>query len=116
MKFLFKIWSGYDGFTPSKIPDRQSGGQVELNWTHYIESVEQDAEVWVYFGGPQRYENGVYIKGAVERVDLPGEKVFLRVTEVSTTSPLTDSATSARVAAVVRPRNRQVFVLPEELD
>jgi hypothetical protein len=117
VKFLFKIWSNYDGFTPAAIPARRlDNGQVELGWDTYIESVDQHSEVWVYFHGRHKFTNGVYIKGAVQRVELPTRKVYLRVREFSTSEPLTDAATSARIAQVVAPRNRQVFVLPEELD
>jgi hypothetical protein len=62
LKFLFKIWSGYDGFRPAEIPNRQlPGGLLRLGWGRYIEAVELGTEVWVYFHGPHAFENGVYV-------------------------------------------------------
>ena len=46
MKFLFKIWSNYDNFTPAAIPQRREpDGTVKLYWLRYIESVGMDAIV-----------------------------------------------------------------------
>ena len=37
MKFLYKVWSNYDGFTPAEIPARQlPGGLLRLGWARYI--------------------------------------------------------------------------------
>lgn len=117
MKFLFKIWSNFDGFVPAEIPNRrQPNGQILLGWTRYIESVERGTEIWVYFHGRHRFENGVYLKGVAQKVDLAKHQASIRIRKVSTDRPLTDDATSERIAEVVAPRNRQVFILPEELD
>lgn len=117
MKFIYKVWSNYDGFTPSEIPRRRlPGGALRLGWRHYIESVERDSEIWVYFHGRHRFENGVYIKGVPDEVDIDAREVLLRVREYSTDEPLTDDETSALVAEVVRARGLQVFLLPEFLD
>lgn len=117
MKFLFKIWSNYDGFTPSAIPDRRlAGGMLRLGWERYIESVEPDSEIWVYFFGGHRFDNGVYIKGVPDEIDVDRREVLLRIREFSTVEPLTDEETSARIANVVAARGLQVFLLPEYLD
>ncbi len=115
MKFLYKIHSGYDGFSPRRIPERIiRGGLLRLGWDRYIDVLEQGAEVWVFFHGPHAFDNGVYIKGFVQSIDTRRHSVLLRVREYSAERPLTDQETSARVAAVVAPRYRQVFLLPEE--
>ncbi len=117
MKFLYKIYSRYDGFTPKRIPDRLlSGKTLKLGWARYIEVVNVGAEVWVYFHGSHAFEPGVYVKGFVRSIEPARHTVVLRVREYATDAPLTDRATSNQVADVVAPRFRQVFLLPEELE
>lgn len=117
MRFLYKIYSGYDGFSPRRIPDRTlAGGLLSLGWTRYSDVLELGYEVWVYFHGPGVPVPGVYAKGFVKAVDLEEQQVFLKVREFSTDAPLTSPAMSARVAEAVRPRGRQVFVAPEDLE
>jgi predicted amidophosphoribosyltransferase len=115
MKFLYKIHSAYDGFTPTRVPTRaQADGRLRLGWVHYLDSVDKGDAVWVYFLGPHRFDNGVYVKGVVSDVNRADGYVLLTITERSATSPLiTNQATSDRIAQVVAPRRRQVFVLPE---
>ena len=118
MKYVYKIYSRYDGFTPARIPDRMEGNgkTLRLGWKHYVDVVEPGDEIWVYFHGPHSFDNGVYARGIAEDVLYDERVVLHRVTEYSTAEPLTDPRLSARIAAVVSTRNRQVFVLPEELD
>jgi hypothetical protein len=118
MKFLYKIYSGYDGFTPRKIPERMlDGGRLVLGWTRYADVLELGHEVWVYFHGPRVAPPGVYVKGFVRAVDDAARQVILQVRELDTKTPLTDAEMSARIAEVVRrPYGRQVFVAPEELE
>jgi len=66
--------------------------------------VEVGDEVWVYFHGPQRFENGVYVKGFVQEVDVANRDVYIRVRNHSVGAPLTDDVTSRRIAEVVAPR------------
>lgn len=89
---------------------------MELGWSRYIESVEKNSEVWVYFFGRHAFEEGVYVKGVPHTIDVPGRRVLLRVRQVSTTSPLTDGKTNARIREVMAARGLQVFILPEALD
>lgn len=115
MRFLYKIYSGYDGFTPACIPERVTGaGLLSLGWRQYVDAVEIGHEVWVYFHGPHAFVNGVYVRGIVEEVDADYPAVLLRVAESDADQPLTSAVTAERIAAVVAPRGRQVFVLPEE--
>jgi hypothetical protein len=56
MRFIYKINSSYDGFTPSKSPKRlKSGRRIRLGWNHYIDVVDRNHEVWVYFHGPHAF-------------------------------------------------------------
>lgn len=117
MKFLYKIWSGYDGFAPRRLPDRLIGGKdLTLGWHKYIDSVERGNEVWIYFYGPHRFTPGVYVRGFVRTVDPDHNRVVLRVRKASSENPLTDAETSDRIGQVVAVKNRQVFLFPEKWD
>jgi predicted amidophosphoribosyltransferase len=117
VKFLFKIWSNWDGFTPVEVPNRRlRGGYLRLGWERYITAVEPGADIWVYFFGRQKFENGVYVKGVAHKVDVAKRQVLLQIRESSTEAPLTDAATSQHIAQAVRARGMQVFLLPEFLD
>src|SRR5260221_6649522 len=114
MRFLYKIHSGYDGFTPKRLASRLEGDRfLRLGWTRYVEVVEPGHEVWLYFHGPHRFEPGVYVKGFVTKADLDQQAVWIRVREASLQTPVTDAETTQRVAEVVAPRYRQVFLYPE---
>ncbi|MFH1465624.1 MAG: hypothetical protein ABIO70_14655 [Pseudomonadota bacterium] len=116
MRFLFKIHSGFDGFRPAVIRQRMTAdGLVRLGWSRYFDDAEIGSEVWVYFHGPHKFEPGVYIRGRVRRRDAATLTVYLKPIEISTTRPLTDAAMSARVAAAVSKRYRQVFYFPPAL-
>jgi len=116
MKFLHKIWSGYDGFTPQQIPKRLHRNILPLGWGRYIDSVEEGHEVWVYFHGPGVAPFGVYAKGFVQSTDTAGGRVHLRVREDAADRSLTDSETSERIAGIIKARGLQVFVYPEDWD
>jgi hypothetical protein len=117
MRYLYKIWSDYDGFAPKRIPDRlvNDGRSLILGWERYLDVVDRGDEVWVYFHGSHRFENGVYVKGRIEEIDPVGRRVTLRVNDSSTTEPLTNPTLSFRIAQVVAPKYRQVFLLPLEI-
>ena len=91
------------------------GGLVPLKWPLYFDDAERGAEVWVYFHGPHRFENGVYIRGRVQRRDFKTRIVYLHPTEYSASTPLSDPATSEQVAEAVQTRFRQVFFFPPSL-
>src|SRR6266404_1008690 len=88
-------------------------GTLRLGWDRYIDVVERGHEIWVHFRGPHAFADGVHVKGFVQSVKTTPPVVTLRVRDYSTDAPLTDPLVSARVAAVVATRYRQVFVLPE---
>lgn len=116
LRFLYKIHSNFDGFTPKRVPDRLlPGNLLRLVWKKYLDVVEKGAEVWVYFHGSHAFVNGVYVRGIVHSVDRQEQIVMLRVREYRTDQPLTDRETSAQIATVVAQWYRQVFLLPTEL-
>lgn len=115
MKFLYKIYSRYDGFTPSEIPQRavDDGKRLVLGWAKYLDVVSKNDECWIYFHGPHSFQNGVYVKGSVNQIDHTKRRVILSIRQFSTSEPLTDPVTSERVAESVSTNGRQVFVWPE---
>ncbi len=114
MKFLYKIYSAYDGFRPSVLPDRICDGRLRLGWRHYIDVVEKGWECWVYFHGPHKFENGVYAKGIVDGIDLGKGEVSLRIREHNIDVPITSRNISAKIADAVSIRGRQVFMWPDD--
>ena len=117
MRFLYKIYSNYDGFVPAKIPERLNEGHyLSLGWTRYLDEVDRTDECWIYFHGRHAFKPGVYIKGYVTNIDRDAGQVVLRVREFATAAPLTDDITTARIRDVVGAKFRQVFVWPDEWD
>jgi predicted amidophosphoribosyltransferase len=117
VKFVYKIHSGYDGFTPRRISDRLKPGKLLSlgGWNdRYLDVIEQGFEVWVYFHGPHSFEPGVYAKGFIQSTDPSKNTILLKVREHSTEAPLTDPPMSRRIAELVSRRYRQVFLLPED--
>lgn len=115
MKFLYKIYSNYDGFRPSRIPDRlKQGKYLELGWTRYLDEVSKDDECWVFFYGRHSFTPGVYVKGYITQVDHAKNRAILRVREYDAQAPLTKEEINARIAEVVNVKYRQVFLWPPE--
>jgi hypothetical protein len=116
LRFPFKINSSYDGFTPSEIPGRVKRRRLELGWRNYIEDVDKGDDVWIYFKGPHKFENGVYVKGRVADLALDRYRVWLHVDEYATDRPLlSDAGDVDAIERVVGVPYRQVFVLPESV-
>ena len=114
MRYLYKINSAFDGFKPSRIPDRlQDGRLLILGWAKYLDAVRLRDEVWIVFIG-RGFENGVYVQGLVESINSAAGEVTLRVRKQSSTCPLSDPATSAALVAAVSVRYRQVFLWPAD--
>ena len=52
MKYLYKINSSYDGFTPRKIEERMEKSTfLTFNWKEYFDEVELGDIVFTYFIG-----------------------------------------------------------------
>lgn len=114
MRYLYKIYSPYDGFTPAQIPNRLEDGRfLTLGWAKYLDAVNLHDEVWVVFTGPS-FANGVYVQGLVAGIDHGKSQIRLRVRSSSTTNQLTDQATSLALRQAVAVRSRQVFSWPAD--
>lgn len=113
MRFLYKIYSGYDGFTPAKIDSRRQDGKLTLRWKRYLDVVDRNSECWIFFHGPHRFQDGVYVKGFVESIDRDSKCVTLRVNKYSVLEPLVSRKENDRIAAELKSiRYRQVFLWP----
>jgi hypothetical protein len=113
--YVYKIWSGYDGFAPSKIAARvHEEDFLDLSWSHYIDVVEEDDDVWVFFKGARGFAPGIYAKGVVYSSDTAAGRVTLRLTERSQSVPIVSGALNDYIENLVQPRRRQVFVLPAD--
>lgn len=114
MRYLYKINSKFDGFTPARIPDRMTDGRyLSLGWAKYLDAIRLGDEVWVIFIGGN-FIRGVYLRGLVSQIDADAGQVILRVQKYDQRTPLTDVATSAALLDVVDVRYRQVFVWPAD--
>jgi hypothetical protein len=114
VRYLYKIYSPYDGFRPQNIPDRLVDGRfLALGWAKYIDALRVGDEVWIVFTGTG-FENGVYVQGLVASINASASTVQLRVRRSSVTTPLTDKATSDALRAAVSVRKRQVFLWPAD--
>lgn len=114
MRYLYKINSRYDGFSPGRIPERLVDGRfLKLGWARYLDALNLGDEVWIVFVGG-KFEHGVYVQGLVARIDSDENEVLLRVRSHSTAAPLTDEATSAALLSAVSVRYRQVFLWPAD--
>lgn len=115
MRWIYKIWGGFDGFRPKEIPNRlEPGGELNLGWAKYADVAEPGEEVWVWFHEAQKFTPGVYAKGIVESVDPVAKRLVLQTQDWSDTAPLTTAEENAVLASVVAAKNRQVFVLPDD--
>lgn len=116
MNFLYKINSGFDGFTPKRLPERVKKGRLVLKWTRYIDEVERGSRVWIYFHGPHAFKPGVYAKGRVTQIREARDSVVVDIYESSADTPITDTRTSGRLGKAVQARGLQVFYFsPESL-
>lgn len=113
MRFLYKIYSGYDGFTPKDIPRRLEDGRLRLGWHRFVDDVREGDEVWVYFWGPGTKRPGIYVFGEVIDVDALDERVFIGLREWSQDHSITPDDLVDRVRQAVRARGIQVFPFPD---
>ena len=113
MRYLYKIYSPFDGFYPRRIPERLIDGRfLPLLWANYLDALNLSDEVWIVFTGCAK--PGVYVQGLVAGLDRDASTVTLRVRNSSTTAPLTDDVTSVALLSAVAQKRRQVFLWPSD--
>ncbi|MXX94277.1 MAG: hypothetical protein F4039_03015 [Gammaproteobacteria bacterium] len=117
MRFVYKIYSPYDGFTPDKIPERRVDGLLKLGgWKRYLDVVEKGWECWVYFKGEKTYQPGVYAVGFVKNIDYTNNSVYLLLRHFDPANPIKPPRINDLVSDLVKPKVRQVFVLPDDFE
>ena len=116
MKYLYKINSSYDGFTPEKIEERMEKGTfLTLNWREYFDEVELGDFVFAYFTG-NGVTNGVYLICKVSR-KLSNKKVLSRVLRYNQNKPLISPRVFGKYQKNIMNRPiGSVFVIPSFLD
>jgi predicted amidophosphoribosyltransferase len=92
----------------------RDGKYLTLGWARYLDSLNQNDECWIYFYGQHAFKPGVYVKGYISDIDRAKGEVRLRVRHSDVEQPLTDSATTRRIAQAVSVRYRQVFLWPDD--
>jgi predicted amidophosphoribosyltransferase len=114
-RFVYKINTTYDNFTPSEIESRLRRGRVlKLGWTRYLDEVYEGNVVWVYFRGP-RIEPGIYARGKVKKINYSQRCVWLEIkpNEFAAESPLGGARTTNAVHELVSAPYLQVFPWPQ---
>lgn len=118
MRFVYKIHSGYDGFTPLRIPDRMiDGDKLELGWGKYIDEVTKGDEVWIYFKGPHKFVEGIYLRGTVKQIQREKSIVVLKIMKDSMDRPLEESRIKdlvSKVPRLIQSWGLQVFPIPTD--
>ena len=115
MKFLYKIHSGYDGFRPAVIPQRMETGTTPTRMAPLHRYSGERLGVLGLLPRAASFRKRRLREGyRGPDVDLAAGEVSLRVREHGTERPITPCEISRRVANVVAPRYRQVFVWPEQ--
>jgi hypothetical protein len=116
MKYLYKINSLYDGFTPQKIEERMEKGTfLTFNWREYFDEVEPGDVVFTYFIG-SGVKKGVYLICKVSKI-MDNRKVLGRVLRYDQKEPLISPTEFAEYenAIITRPIG-SVYVIPSLLD
>lgn len=116
MKYLYKINSTYDGFTPQKIEERlEKGTFLIFNWKEYFDEVELGDLVFTYFTGGG-VTKGIYLVCKVSK-KLDNKKVLGRVIKYEQEEPLISPSEFAKYEndIITRPIG-SVYVIPSFLD
>lgn len=115
MVFVYKINTRYGGLTPRRFVERMTDDMTaSVGWRHYIDQVELNDEVWLFFLGD--VVPGVYGVATVASVDVATGRVDLRFTEFDPESPVLTGADARRVVRLVTRARRQVFVYEDVPD
>lgn len=116
MKYLYKINSTYDGFTPQKIEERlEKGTFMVYNWREYFDEVELGDIVFTYFTG-SGITKGIYLICKVSK-KLYNKKVLGRVLRYNQERPLIPPTEFAQYEddIITRPIG-SVYVIPSSLE
>ena len=116
MYYLYRIDSGYDGFTPKKIPQRIEGKRyLTYNWNQYFDEVTRGDIVFTYFFG-KNVSRGVYLISKAVRF-TGRNKVKAKILDYDNQEPIISQEEIAKYTGYIfnRPRG-SVFVIPPFLE
>ena len=116
LKFLYRILSTYDGFTPAEIPKRITGSYcLTYNWNQYFDQVNKGDIIFTYFTGPGEFSTGIYLISRVIQVD--GRSVLGKIKNYNVKEPLVPPDSFEKLKGHIITRNRgSVFVIPPFVD
>ncbi len=115
MVFVYKVNTRYDGLTPARFVERMTDNMTaSVGWRHYIDDVELNDEVWMFFLGD--VTPGVYGLATVASVDVATGHVDLRFSRFDPESPVLTGPEARRVVHLVTRARRQVFVYEDVPD
>ena len=116
MKFLYKINSSYDGFTPQKIEERlHQGFYLVYNWKEYFDNVEKGDLVFTYFVG-KGVKKGIYLIAKVSEIKK-GKIVIGKVLRYDVEQPLIPQQEFKKYEDKILTRPiGSVYVIPSSLD
>lgn len=115
MKYLYKINSSFDGFTPQKIEERIKNGFLTYNWREYFEDIQKGDIIFTYFVG-HNVTKGVYLISRVFKI-RSNKQVKCRVLHYHHNKPLITESQLRKYEkkVLIRPRG-SVYVIPPSLD
>jgi len=115
MKYLYKINSSYDGFTPQKIEERMKNGTLVYKWREYFDDLEKGDIIFTYFVGP-KVVKGIYLIAKVLTI-RPNRQVKCRVLHHHSEKPLVPEAQFKKYEKkIITKRLGSVYVIPPSLD
>lgn len=116
MKFLYKINSSYDGFSPDKIKERKKGAYLTYNWREYFDDVSEGDIIFTLFKG-RGVKRGIYLVSKVARKIIPSKNVICKIIYYDENQPLIEPSEFARYERQLIPRPYgTVYVIPPFLD
>ena len=116
MYYLYRINSGYDGFTPKEIPRRiENKRYLTYNWKQYFDQVTRGDIVFTYFFG-RKVSRGIYLISKAVKL-LGRNKVKAKVLDYDRKEPIIPQEEFAKYSRYIfnRPRG-SVFVIPPFLE
>ena len=116
MKYLYKINSSYDGFTPQKIEERlEKDTYLVYNWREYFDDLNKGDIIFTYFTGPGVRE-GVYLISKISEIKSD-KHVIGKVLRHNLQEPLILPEDFKKYSAQILTRPiGSVYVIPPSLD
>lgn len=116
MKYLYKINSSYDGFTPQKIEERlEKDTYLVYNWREYFDDLNKGDIIFTYFTG-LGIKKGIYLISKISEIKKD-KRVIGRVLRYDLQEPLIppDEFKKYSNQILTRPIG-SVYVIPPSLD